>query len=242
MASGALMAQHTFSPADIEDGGRFYQNTCAGCHGPEGDQVKGIDLLRGKFRKTYSDDDLVKIIENGIPGTAMTPSNLTGLRAETVVAYLRSQATLALRPPAATGDPGRGKTIFEGKGGCLNCHRVGEKGSRTGPDLSEIGSMRRDAQLEQSLLDPDADVAPLNRSYRVVTKDGATITGRLLNQDTFTVQILDSQEQLRSFSKANLREYALLDKSPMPSYRTRLTTQELGDVVSYLSTLKTVRP
>ena len=74
-------------------------------------------------------------------------------------------------------------------------------GWRLGPDLSGIGQVRRAAELEQSVLEPDAEVLPTNRFYRVVTRGGATVTGRLLNHDTFTVQLLDSTEQLRSFRK-----------------------------------------
>ncbi len=72
----------------------------------------------------------------------------------------------------------------------------------------------------------------------MVTKDGQTITGRLLNLDSFTVQMLDSKEQLRSFEKANLRDYGIVDTSPMPSYKDKLNAQELADVVSYLVSLK----
>ena len=79
---------------------------------------------------------------------------------------------------------------------------------------------------------------PSQRSFRVVTRDGVAITGRLLNHDAFTVQLLDSQEQLRSFQKSNLREYAFVDNSPMPSYRDKLSAEELADLVSYLVSLK----
>jgi hypothetical protein len=72
----------------------------------------------------------------------------------------------------------------------------------------------------------------------VVTKDGQMITGRLLNLDSFTVLMIDSKEQLRSFEKASLRDFGILDTSPMPSYKDKLSTQELADVVSYLVSLK----
>jgi hypothetical protein len=64
------------------------------------------------------------------------------------------------------------------------------------------------------------------------------ITGRLLNQDSFTVQLLDSTGRLRLFERSNLSESAILKDSPMPAYRERLTAQELADVVSYLVSLK----
>jgi hypothetical protein len=74
----------------------------------------------------------------------------------------------------------------------------------------------------------------------VVTKTGAVISGRLLNEDTFTIQLLDSKEQLRSLSKDTLKEYAFVDKSPMPSYRDKLSSQELSDLIGYLVAQKGV--
>ena len=135
------------------------------------------------------------------------------------------------------GDPARGSTIYHGKGACATCHQLNGVGSRLGPDLSEIGNSRRPDHLERSLVEPNAEVLGNNRFYHVVTKDGATITGRLLNLDTFTIQLLDSKERLRTFVKGDLRDHGF-DKSPMPSYKDKLTAQELADLVSYLASLK----
>jgi putative heme-binding domain-containing protein len=232
-----LLAQHAFTPADIEEGGRLFRTNCVLCHGPEGDQVPGIDLGHGRFRQTYSEDALVKIIQNGIPGTAMPPHNLEDYRAEIILAYLHSIATSG-RAVTGNGNAASGKAIFEGKGNCASCHRVNGAGSRVGPDLSDIGSLRRTAEIEQSILDPNAEVLPQNRFYRVVTKQGETITGRLLNLDSFNVLMLDSKERLLSLQRSNLREADFLKESPMPSYRGKLSTQELSDVVAYLNSLK----
>ena len=90
----------------------------------------------------------------------------------------------------------------------------------------------------RSIVDPAAAVLPNHRSFRVVTREGAEVTGRLLNHDLFTVQLLDSKEQLRSFQKSDLREHAFVDGSPMPSYRDRLSPGELSDLVGYLVSLR----
>jgi putative heme-binding domain-containing protein len=232
----ALPAQHV-TASDIEDGGRVFGSTCANCHGPDGDEVSGVDLGRGQFRRASSDQDLIQIIRSGIPGTSMPATSVSEEQAARIVAYLRSVAA-SKRNTAFTGDVDRGKALFEGKGTCTSCHRVNASGSRLGPDLSNIGQLRRAAELEQSILDPDAEILGENRFYRVVTRDGVTTTGRLLNLDTFTVQMLDSKEQLRSFVKSDLREHGFIDKSPMPSYREKLSTQELADLVGYLVSLK----
>jgi putative heme-binding domain-containing protein len=140
------------------------------------------------------------------------------------------------------GDAGRGKALFEGQGACLTCHRVVATGSRLGPDLTEIGAIRSPEQLQQSLTDPSAEVLPENRFFTVVTRDGKSITGRLLNQDTFYVQLMDETEHLRTFDKSRLRSYSFVKDSTMPSYNGKFSSQELADVIAYLGTLKGLNP
>jgi cytochrome c oxidase cbb3-type subunit III len=230
-----VSAQHE-TAADLLDGERAFRNNCANCHGPDGNLIAGIDLLRGQFRRQMTDDEISRIIINGIPNTPMPGTKMTAEQASKLVAYLRSSAATK-KPAALAGDVTRGKALYDGKGACAGCHRVDGNGSRVGPDLSRIGQARRANEIEQALVEPAADVQPTNRYYRVVTRDGTTVTGRLLNHDTYTVQMLDSKEQLRSFVKADLREHGFTG-SPMPSYRGRLSAQEIADVVSYLVSLK----
>jgi putative heme-binding domain-containing protein len=234
-----VLAQHE-TAADLLDGERAYGTTCVNCHGPNGDTVPGINLLTGQFRRPYTDQELANIVRNGIPNTAMPPSTMSAEQASKLVSYLRTSAKNKSTPLVA-GDAVRGKAVYDGKGGCASCHRIDGVGSRVGPDLSRVGQARRTAELELALVDPAADVQPQNRFYRVVLKDGTTVTGRLLGHDTFNVQIIDMKEQLRSFVKADTREHGFVD-TPMPSFRTRLTPQELADVVAYLGTLRSNAP
>ena len=234
-----MFAQHEVTADDVREGEQLFASTCAGCHGAEGDAVFGVDLGHGQFPNSSSDEDLIRTIKNGLTGTAMPPSNFSDAQAATLVAYLRSRVStpIALVP----GDPNRGKALFEGKGRCITCHRVNGSGSRLGPDLSDIGQTRKVPDLERSLVDPGAEILPANRSFRVVTRDGVTTTGRLLNHDTFAVLLIDSQERLRSFAKANLKEYGFVDTSSMPSYRDTLSADERTDVIRYLAALTGVK-
>lgn len=234
-AVAGITAQHE-TAFDVEDGGRAFRNGCQNCHGPDGDEIPGVDLGRGQFKRAVTDEDLVRIIRSGVPGTPMPASNMSEVQAQRIVAYLRSVAA-SRRSVSASGDAARGRALFEGKGGCATCHRVNGAGGRLGPELSRIGQVRRSSELEQSLLDPGAEVLPVNRFYRVVTRDGTAVAGRLLNHDTFSVQLLDEKEQLRSFAKADLREQGFV-ASPMPPAKGRMTDQEITDIVSYLVSLK----
>jgi len=232
----AASAQHA-TAYDVEDGARTFASTCAACHGPDGNLIPGIDLGHGQFRRALTDRELENIIENGIPSTAMPASPLLGEeQVQRLVAYLRSNAVQ--KPPAGKGgDPARGKALFEGKGECTDCHRIGTLGSRTGPDLTRIGLQRRALEIEQSLLDPKAEIQPNNRLVRLVTADGKEVKGRLLNHDTYTIQLIDWDEHLRSFNKADLREFRFED-TPMPSLKKKLSSQQIADLVAYLSSLR----
>ncbi len=226
-----------YNQADIERGARLYGANCAFCHGANGDAVSAVDLRRGRFRNAVSDEDLSRVIATGIPGTAMPPHKFDLAELTGIVAYIRSMRDFRAAV-VAIGDAGRGRSVFQGKGGCLSCHRVHGQGSRFAPDLSEIGAVRPAHALENSLLDPTASMLPGNRSVRAVTSDGKTIAGRRLNEDTYSVQLIDAGERLVSLMKAELREYTVIKNSPMPSYKDRLGAQELADVVAYLQTLK----
>jgi putative heme-binding domain-containing protein len=233
----ALGAQELPASADAQDGQRAYLGACTNCHGPDGNSVPGVDLAHGQFRRASTDDELVEIIRRGIPGTAMPPGNYSAVQAGRIVAYLRWLAASG-QTATSTGDPTRGRALFEGKGQCLTCHQVRGSGSQLGPDLTDIGRMRRAAELERALVNPEKEVQPQNRMVKVVTRDGTAMTGRLLHHDTFTVLLMDASEQLRAFPKADLREVAILKTSSKTSYRGRLTPQEIADVVGYLVSLK----
>lgn len=236
LASGSASAQHE-TAYDIQDGGRAFAQSCANCHGPDGDLIAGIDLGRGLYRHALSDAEIADIILNGIPDTPMPPTpRMNEQQAYRIIAYLRSLVALP-ETVADSGDAERGKLIFEGEGTCMDCHRVNGQGSRVGPDLSNIGLVRRSAELEQSLLDPAAEVQPTNRFYSVTPASGEPIEGRLLNHDTFTVQIFDTDERLRSFDKADLLDHGFID-TPMPSFRDELGTQEIADLVAWLVSLR----
>jgi cytochrome c oxidase cbb3-type subunit III len=222
-------------PGPPPNGEQLYTENCVECHGPEGDAVPDVDLGHGRFRRATTDPELVGIVLRGIPNTAMPPNNFSEAQASAIVQYLRAKAS---RAAASAGNAGTGQAIFTGKGNCTSCHRVNGSGSRLGPDLSEIGRLRHSTDIEQSIVDPDSFILPSNRFVRLVLRDGATVTGRLLNQDAFTVQLLDSKEQLRTMLRADLKEFAFIDKSPMPPYRGKLTPEEITDLVSYLVSLQ----
>lgn len=223
-------------PARLDLGAKVYGSLCTTCHGPSGDLVAGVNLSTGQFKRARTDLDVMNVILTGVPGTAMPANNLGNADLLAVVAYIKVMKDYGSRT-VAVGDAASGKTVFEGRGGCLGCHRVNHVGSYLGPDLSEIGGARSAAMLEDTLLDPAGAARPGNRSIRAVKRNGEIVTGRRLNEDTWTVQIMDSHEKLVSLWKPDLQEYTVI-RSTMPSFKDALSTAERADVIAYLLSLK----
>lgn len=226
-----------YSQADIDTGARLYRAQCAQCHGPNGDLVGGVDLRRGQFRRSSSNEDLARVIANGVPGSGMPPFTLQPAEITALIAFIRAGFDPAARP-VRIGDAARGRTLFEGKAACNTCHRVKGVGPRMAPDLSDIGPARAPDALQASLLDPSSRMMPINRPVRIVMRDGTRINGRRLNEDTYTVQIIDDKDRLLSLVKADMRTYVVDTTSTMPSYANRLTPDEIADLIAYLLTLK----
>ena len=149
-------------------------------------------------------------------------------------------ALLALAAPqlfGQTGDAVKGKELVASSG-CMNCHRIGDSGSRVGPNLSDIGDRRTPDRLQRSIVAPDEEVLPENRFVSVVLKNGTTVRGRILNHDAISVQLIDAKEQLRSFQTSEMQSYTILTKGLMPSFESKLSAQQVADIVAYLGSLK----
>lgn len=231
-----------YAAADVQRGAQLYATRCTTCHGDTGSQVPGVNLLSGSFRRASDDDDLARIIKSGIPGTGMPQGNYSDAELTGLVAYLRSSAVSRSADAGVNrGDARRGESLFHEKGQCVTCHRVGNRGGFRGPNLSFIGAVRSEQSLRQSIVDPSAEVIPLNQEMRAVTRRGQTIVGRRMNEDTYSIQLIqEEQGRLVALVKSDLRELTPVKTSAMPSYTTRLTDSEISDLVAYLRSLKPV--
>jgi putative heme-binding domain-containing protein len=224
-----------YTQEDIARGSLLYNAQCFSCHGRDGDQISGIDLRRGLFRRAQSDEDLAQTITRGTPG-GMPPFKLDPAELTGIVAFLR--AGFDTSASVKVGNAARGRTVFEGKGECSSCHRVAGRGPRLAPDLSDVGLARAPAVLERAVRDPSSALLPINRPVRIVMRDGRTIRGRRLNEDTHTVQIIDEHERLLSLAKKDVRSMDVAKESAMPAYAGKLTDDEIADIVAYLLTLR----
>jgi len=239
----------TNSP-DLEQGRRLFESQCAMCHGPHGEGGKGPTLAQPTLPRANDWESLIRIISGGIAGTEMPPAHLEGKDIVLVAKYVKSLGSQPVVP--LPGDPHRGAQIYATKGGCAVCHMIRGKGGVFGPDLSDVGRRRSAPYLRRSVVDPSADVpksysawrsdVPLPENFlyvRIVTRDGQEFSGIRVNEDTFSIQIRDATGAIHSFFKSNLAElHKDFGKSPMPSYATVLTKDELDDLIAFLASLR----
>lgn len=242
-ANGASAQEHSYAPSDIENGRGLYQANCLGCHGNNGDSVEGANLATGRFRRAGNDEELIALIRTGIPETLMIARpQLAYGDLRSIVAFLRTMSTSGINVADATevkiGDASRGEELYFGAADCSSCHGIYGGGSPLHPDLGGIGSQRTPANLQQSILDPRAVVREGQRFYQVTTEDGDIVAGRLLNQDTHSVQLLSTDEELVSFHSDELSVKGFLP-SPMPAYLDVLSEDDVADLVAFLLTLTT---
>ena len=226
------------SRADLASGEKLFQNHCTRCHGPKGEGGRGPMLTRAKLSKAPDDAALLKVVENGIRGTEMPGADSMSEREiRQTAAYVRSLGKVSQKP--VPGNPSRGAEIYRGKGGCATCHSIQGEGGISGPDLAGIGGRRSAAYLRESLVDPGAAVPEGYLLVTVVTKNGQRVTGVRVNEDSFSLQIRDDSGRSYSFWKNEIAEAnKQRAKSPMPSYKGKLSEDELTDLVAHLASLK----
>lgn len=250
----AAQTRNPFStePKAAKAGEFEFRINCALCHGLGArGGGRGPDLTRAHKRHGDSDSDLFRNISLGIPGTAM-PANGTngqgvGMTDEEIwqiITYLRSIQVKA--PSKSLGSAAHGKQLFYGDANCSTCHMVAGKGGRVGPDLTSVGvsrtveslveSVRKPSQrLAWGLTEPTKEFAQRYETVTVVTSDGVEIKGVTLNEDSFSLQLMDTAEQLHLFEKDKLRSITKGRASLMPSYDTAtLSDRDLNDIVAYL--------
>ncbi len=238
-------------PSAVKEGASLFRANCSPCHGLNAaGGGRGPDLTAGRWTHGSKDADIFRTITQGVPGTEMPANGFEDSEIWAIIAYLRSLAPP--RQQIVAGDPMIGKKIFLESGGCSNCHMVNGEGGRLGPDLSRVGAARSVSYLVDSIRSPDKELSsgmtdPNNHyglplvydSVTVITASGEQITGIAKNEDTFSIQLLGTDQTVYSLLKKDLKEVRHERKSLMPPYSEEsLDAPRLRDLIAYLLTLR----
>ena len=242
--------------AAIEEGRGLYNATCTGCHGANGaaGEIGPGLAIPGRSYARNSDAQIFDAIQHGIPATVMPAhqSKLSDDQIWKITAYVKGLRGTAIDAPSP-GDVAHGETVFWGKGDCGSCHMVKGRGGILGPDLSNLAGLRKTNSIIAALTKAQHRVygpggaqphklAPL-QTYpvvRITTAAGKTVRGVLRNEDSFSMQIMGTDQQLYLLDRARLKTIVYEPQSLMPSdYDKRLTKAEFDDLLAFLTRLGT---
>jgi cytochrome c oxidase cbb3-type subunit III len=237
--------------AAIQEGNSLFRANCSPCHGLNAQGGgRGPDLTAGRWLHGSSDAEIFATISRGVPGTEMPASGFEDSETWAILAYIRS-----LSPDnhaVVEGDRAKGEKIFAESAGCSACHMVRGRGGLLGPDLSRVGEARSVPYMIDAIREPSKELSagmldPNNHyglplvydTVTVVTGGGQKVVGVAKNEDTFSIQLLDTQQQLHLFQKKDLKAVTHERKSLMPAYSEQmLKPAELQDLIAYLESLR----
>jgi len=226
-------------PNAIRAGLARFQLSCAECHGIDAKGVFGPDLTT-LWATGVSEERIFDTVRRGIQGSSMPASRLPDDEIWAVLAYLRTLVPSVPAPPP-TGDPQHGEQLFWAR--CGGCHRVGSRGGYLGPDLSRIGSSRSRETLVRDIRNASASLAPGYKPVTLVAADGRRIRGVAKNEDAFSIQVMDTRDQLQGYLKSTLREVIKESRSLMPDFGPdELSGRDLDDIVRFLGALGRADP
>ena len=231
---------HT-SASDVNQGRNFYNILCARCHGRNARGAKGPDLTDGIFRYARNDEEIRKVISDGVSGTDMTGfsdgTDVWEILSWQMVAYLRAEEKKrgAAAGKHPTGDRQRGLALFK-KHKCATCHWTGSDGGRRGSDLSRLAASPN--YIRKSMTDPDAQIAGDYQLVQIVMENGQVYSGRRLYENTYFILFMDEKENLRTIRKSRIEQLNRPHKSLMPSFRKYLNSAEVEDLTTYIISLR----
>lgn len=233
--------------AALAEGQAMFRGLCSGCHGGAGRGGKGPDLTDQRWIHGDKDEDIARVIREGVPKTTMKKlgESLKDEQIAKIIHYLRSLARApgdSTWQPYLKGDPEAGRKLFfdeKGKAQCVKCHSVNREGGRVGPVLDRIANRRAPEYIMESILEPSKDIDPDYEAVQVVTAKGIVIVGLRVNESNFSIQVREENGRFHSLLKNELDSVTVMKKSLMPDNMAEvLTVKELHDLFAFLMKLE----
>jgi len=237
----------------IGQGEQLYNQNCTACHGINGGAGEiGPEIvhnLSGSLRGELDDNQILDVIRNGTPRTAM-PAWKGKISDDDILrigAFLHSLRGTALDNPLA-GDVAHGEEIFWGKGQCGSCHMLAGRGGLRGPDLTNIAAMRKSNLIVDALTKANhriygdggvhlSALPPMDTydAVHIVLRDGKVLDGVLLNQDSYALQLMGNDDQLYLLDREQVRDITTKPAIMPTDYDKRLAPKEFADLMAFLT-------
>jgi putative heme-binding domain-containing protein len=229
----SMMAQGPRDSADV--GAQQFEANCAVCHASDGSGGKAPALTTPNF-VGMSDAALIKAVHDGTAAGMPPFAQLGDESVASVVHYLRTLQGQSDTPAtgAVAGDAVTGRALYFGKAQCSSCHMIQGNGGFIASDLTAYGPHGADA-IRKAIITPDTPLAPNTRVIGVQTKSGKKLAGMMRYEDNFNIALQTEDGRYHFLTKGDLADVQYTDHSLMPhDYGTRLTAEELADIIHFL--------
>ena len=216
-----------------EAGRQDFESQCAGCHGLDGrGGERAPDIAANPKTRARTDQELLKMIREGVPGTGMPAfRSLSQPTASAVVNYLRrlqgNKSSAQVRGSAT-----RGQDLFFGSGRCSECHTIGGKGGFIGSDLTAYSRTHTLEEMRQKMIAPET--SGRGTMVEVRTNSGKSYSGVLRNEDNFSLQLQLMDGSFLLLRKNDLQPVSPVADSVHATLGSRLSAEEVRDLLSYL--------
>jgi cytochrome c oxidase cbb3-type subunit III len=223
--------------SDARAGARRYMEYCAACHGTDARGGAKGPSLAGDPTAGRSDDELYRIVQNGTQGGMPPFAQIGDANIRDLIAYLRllENSGNTASPQGPPGNPAAGRTLFFGNAQCSACHMIEGQGGFMARSLTHYARNRTADTIRSAIVNPDH---PLILSTQVVTvtlHGGQTLTGVLRNEDEFSLALQTTDGRFHLLSRSSVARVDYSGHSLMPhDFATRLSSNELNDIVSFL--------
>ena len=214
------------------------------------------EAIKGASRSKHGATELVKLAESQKFDEALAPALSAALHGSAFEDVRAAAARLFPLPPGKDSKPlpslgelaqlkgniGNGQKLFATTGKCNTCHIVNGEGKEVGPNLSEIGAKLSKQALFESIIFPSAGISHNYESWTIVLHDGTTQTGIIISEDAEKLSLKGNDAIVRTFPIKDIDERIKQKISLMPADLAKLiSTEEMADIVEYLTTLKKAR-
>lgn len=246
----------------------IFDNTCSVCHGIDGEGQGELGFkLTGEKTRFATDDQIQEMISEGNLTQGMPPfgdeyleegrSRDFGKFDEPIefrplIAYIRvlqenaksmSDANENIGAPPELeewGNPSEGKRLFNGKARCAECHSVGGRARKLGPDLTHLASRMKLREMYRAVATPSAEIGRNYRMKELRTRRGRKIAGIFRNETSKSLELLDIKtREWKRYDKNDLLSYRPLKSSPMPEGLLEgLSKIEVSDLMAHLMLLE----
>jgi putative heme-binding domain-containing protein len=178
---------------------------------------------------------LQPLLASYVPATGGRPRKPAKKR-NVVKAWTIAELEPALPQVAKGRNFNRGKEVFEAAQ-CILCHKFGNEGGSTGPDLTAISSRFKSHDILESIIEPSKVVSEQFQNMILDLNDGDTVDGRILEEtaDSVVIQPNPLQPEKLTIKKSDIKDRRPSKLSPMPQGLVNiLNKNEILDLMAYL--------